>query len=493
VHDAGIATLGSKAFDRPMTQRQSCSCGFGCGPAIRRGLDAAIARSASSFQAVVGREPEGFCCPVCIRELEPRCATRGHYPAASVAGRRWTLICKACNSFLGTAFESDAHRHFTAAKSEVRISSSGLGPIGVSIGWDGPPFVSGTPISIRVPKGVGGNVLERLKSDLSGSDRTLRLFFRGPVPDRVRLAVVSWAFLAAFAQYGYAFALNRVVQTIRLTLLAPDEIEIRPTMVLWRHGRPLGKGHPALILAIRPKPLEVRLVALAFDFDLAIGVLPLAHDTANVAYGDLEAELVSSTSPWLIRVEAIERFIPEGAQVLFDSTPHLVTGPYLVIGLTPGEAEAQLRDGRLEPPARRLPRSRMRVSDEPPGEIPHRLSRREWDRLGRAENHGDRHRADLFEVSVKGRDPIELQDVSDRNVRDEITRLRSRFPLGGRPQILYRGQLIRRAGRELLWQWGTIFWPDGTQEAIGPFFTRAAFMEAAERRVLEKGACGTSE
>lgn len=470
-----------------MTSHRTCSCGFGCGPAIRRGLDAAIARSGRSFRSVVGRDPAGFCCPVCLRELEPGCATRGHYPAAAVEGTRWTLVCKACNSFLGTAFESDAHRHFSAARSDVRISSSSVGPLRVNFEWQGKPFVDGTPISMRVPKGAGQEVLERIKNDLTGEDRILHLHFRSANPDRVRLAVLSWAYLAAFAQYGYAFVLSGALRPVRAALLNPDETEIRPSTVLWRHDQPrLGKGHAALVLAVRPEPFVVRLIALAVDFELATGVLPLAHDTSNTGPRDLETELVSNSSPWLIRIEPIERFIPEAAGVLFESSPRLVTGPYLVVGVTPGDAEVELREGRSEPTPRRSPRPGLRVPEEPPGELPHRLTKAAWNRLCRGAESGERYRADLFDVAVEGRDPSTLEDVSDHCVDDEVTRLRARFPLGARPHILRRGHLIIREGRELPWLWGVVVWPDGTRDDLGPFFTRAAFIEAAGQLVAKR-------
>ena len=473
--------------NRPMTSRPTCSCGFGCGPAIRRGLDAAIARSGRSFRSVVGRDPADFCCPVCLRELEPRCATRGHYPAASVAGTRWTLACKACNSFLGTAFEADAERHFSAAKSNVRMSSSSVGPLRVDFEWQGKPFADGTPISMRAPKGVGQEVLERIKNDLTGGDRILHLYFRGANPDRVRRAVLSWAYLAAFDQYGYAFALNSALRPVRAALLNPDETEIRPSAVLWRHDQPeLGKGHAALVLAVRPEPLEVRLMALAVDFDLATGVLPLAHDTTDIGPRDLETLLVSDSSPWLITIEPIERFIPSAAGVLFESSPRLVTGPYLVVGVTPDDAEVELLEGRSEPALRRPPGPTLRVPEEPPGELPHRLTKAAWHRLYGGKGFGERYRADLFDVAVEGHDPSTLKDVSDRHVDDEVTRLRARFPLGARPHILHRGQLIVREGRELLWLWGMVVWPDGTRDEIGPFFTRAAFIEAAHRLVAKR-------
>lgn len=469
-----------------MAHPQKCSCGFGCGTGTRRGLGLKLASAARSFEAVVGRVPNGFCCPLCLRELAQGCATRAHYPAESVAGKRSTLLCKACNSFMGTALEADAHRHFSGAKTEVRISTSSLGPMRAILELDGPVGEPGSVISMRLAKGVGAAAFDQFKADLEG-DRKLRLTIQGTVPNRVRLAVLSWAFLAAFAHYGYAFALEPAQRRVRTALLAPHESDLPPTMVLWPSDAPeLSPGHPAFVVAFREHPLGVRLLGLAFHFGRAVGVLPLADDLDCRGYRRLEEINFSNQPSWTIQVPPIEALIPGGADVSFESASRLVTGPHVVVGVAPDVAAFELRDHQLTPRRRRPPRANLRVPDEPPNELPHHLSRSDWERMIPPTEVMDRYATDLLEVAVKGRDPQALEDIAEQDVLGEINRVRSYFLPGARPEILRRGQLIIRSERELAWHWASIFWPDGSRDDIGAFFTRAALIEAVDRRTAAR-------
>ncbi len=124
---AGVSsTDGRRHMGRPLTSPASkrCSCGGGCRRALTADLVSLLDGAADGYEATTGTRPRGFCCPLCLRLLDRGCASRAHYPAEQVGGRRWTLLCTACNSFLGTAYESDAHRHWTAAEPEVRVASS---------------------------------------------------------------------------------------------------------------------------------------------------------------------------------------------------------------------------------------------------------------------------------------------------------------------------------------------------------------------------------
>src|SRR4051812_42704845 len=85
-----------------------CRCGASCtgppSPAMQRLLDDA----GEGFTQVTRLPLAGFCCPLCLRVLPDCCASFAHYPAAAAAGRRKTLLCKKCNSFLGAEYEPDA-------------------------------------------------------------------------------------------------------------------------------------------------------------------------------------------------------------------------------------------------------------------------------------------------------------------------------------------------------------------------------------------------
>src|SRR5450759_5394646 len=83
-----------------------CECGANCG--VRRQpawLVAQLDDARSGFLAVAGGKNDGFCCPLCVRVLPQTCATVAHSPSKEVGGGGQTFLCKACNSFLGTAYE----------------------------------------------------------------------------------------------------------------------------------------------------------------------------------------------------------------------------------------------------------------------------------------------------------------------------------------------------------------------------------------------------
>lgn len=464
-----------------MPQPIKCSCGFGCRTAPRRGLEPAIAAAARSFEAVVGRAQAGFCCPLCLRQLAVGCATRAHYPAKKVDGKRWTLLCKACNSFLGTKFEADAQRHFHAVPAEVRISSLTVGPLRAVLRVDSPVASEQSVISLDLPKGVGADVMALLTSDLLG-DRKMRLTIQAANPDRVRLAVLSWAYLGAFAKYGYAFALEPALQSVRIALLTPEESDLPPTMVLWpSDAPPLGDGRPVLVVAVRETSDEIHLLGLGFHFGRAIGVLPIAADLEGRGYRGLEEINFADPTGWIVQVPPPEILIPGAADVLFATSSRLSAGLVRVVGVEPGAAQTELRDHQLTPdrpgPAPRY----LKVPEEPPTEPLHQMTSAEWERTVPPDEVMARYATDLLHVAVQGRDAKELEDLSDRDMPNEINRVRSYFPLGQRPEVLRRGQLMVRSGRELAWHWATIFWPDGSTDNVGAFFTRAALIEAIDR------------
>src|SRR5437773_6494113 len=83
---------------------------------MRAGLQRNLGVAAEGLRAVTGLETADFCCPLCARLLPSDCASVAHAPAKEVGGRPRAFLCKACNNFLGTAYESSADAMIEAAR-----------------------------------------------------------------------------------------------------------------------------------------------------------------------------------------------------------------------------------------------------------------------------------------------------------------------------------------------------------------------------------------
>jgi hypothetical protein len=395
-------------------------------------------------------------------------------------------LCKACNSHIGTAFEADAERFFSAAPPEVKISLRTIRNLRVRLNAEDNPFVGTNPISMTVPGRGNEPLLELLKGDIQ-PHATINISLQGPAPDRVRLAVLSWAFLAAFAQYGYAFALETAVRVVR-SMLFGQSADPLPSIAFSRPGTPaLQAGTPSLVVAVVEDPVQVRLIGLGIDFGRMVGVLPIASDGEGLVYRDLEHLLLLDT-PWRVVTEPIEEIVKGGSAGSFEQGLAVKSGPYLIVGVDRRDAEDELANGSLLPGRKRArPSHVVEAALDPPAELPHLLSLNEWKAMSSSGHLGRRHLQDLRRVVVEGRGLDHPGDASDAAISTVIFRARARFPQDWRPEIRYRSHLITREDRELLWLWGVIAWPDGRRVDIGPFLSSAALIEAIESEVTRMG------
>lgn len=200
---------------------ERCSCGGGCsGQAPNPWLQKVIGVAAGGFQAVTDRPVSGFCCPLCLRQLQVSCATVAHAPAKAVGGLSLTFLCRTCNSYLGTAFEASAIEALRRGPSQRQVMKVRFGRKGgpmpvrravIETDADGNRSLSLEPLGKLDPYVLGD--LERHP----GEPMQMRFQEESDLP--TKLAFLSWAFLALFHKFGYTYALSPCAKPVRDALL----------------------------------------------------------------------------------------------------------------------------------------------------------------------------------------------------------------------------------------------------------------------------------
>jgi hypothetical protein len=199
-------------------------------------------RAVEAHARATGRTDGKFICPICLGEFD-RKALEGdllsleHVPPRSAGGRELCLTCRRCNSAAGHGFDhsiAEAARyramrsgltgHRTAFSSKATIESDG-GQLNAGFRFDENGIVIEVHEQRNDPTRYSAQMenLQR-KAAAGGSEMHFRLnltFRFGP-----RKLFVSWlkaVYLAAFAKFGYDYALRDVLKPVRMQILQPDE------------------------------------------------------------------------------------------------------------------------------------------------------------------------------------------------------------------------------------------------------------------------------
>jgi hypothetical protein len=298
-----------------------------------------------------------------------------------------------------------------------------------------------------------------------------RIELQGPVPDRIKRAVLSWAYLALFDQYGYAFCLEPAVRPVRTLLLDPSAELLGTEAMAVRPAQPDDPGRVAMAVVFSVG--QVHLVGLAVDFGRAVGVVPIASDREGMVYEWLEWVL-ARTPEWQLDIVPIGDIVREGSAGDFARGSSVLSPPHQVVGVTQAEAIEELRDGARAPSRGRGRRPMsLRVPEAPPTELPHHLDRVGYQAVADSGLHGPRYLEDLRRVAVDGGEA----SVDEPLLGEEVDRFRRSFSPSERPKVLYRIELVKRDGRELPWVWARVEWPDGSANDVGPAFSAAALAE----------------
>ena len=209
-----------------------------------RGKDAAWADGNRAARALGTGIDDYYICPLCVHgftRAQLTDLTWDHVPPKSLGGRLKVLTCRDCNSRAGHEIDVHAKRE---AESQVFVRGKSTGErrarfvvgdvtANVSVGIHN----SGWRIS-GLPKRNHPDTLPALYNVFDNHYREGRGFPASTISFRfdfiARRAGVSWlrsAYLAAFAVYGYRYALRKVMDIVRNQVANPDDEIIRRSSV----------------------------------------------------------------------------------------------------------------------------------------------------------------------------------------------------------------------------------------------------------------------
>jgi len=188
-----------------------CACGGAC--ADRFPSAPWAEKLADDHKIVTGVRPQGFMCPVCLRDLPISCSTPAHAPTKSLGGSVVTWCCRSCNNQMNRDWEQRAAQSFERThRGTLRVP--GMHPV---------------PGRMRVRRASDGSlhVLLMHTDEWSKSGKTFGAavevaargdftleFWEAKPEVRVR-AFGSWVYLRAFAIYGYRFAYSPTCDGLR--------------------------------------------------------------------------------------------------------------------------------------------------------------------------------------------------------------------------------------------------------------------------------------
>ena len=233
--------------------------------------------------AVAGTETDGFCCPICVRVLSQACATIAHSPSKEVGGDGLTFLCKACNSFLGTAYEA-ATAGLLSRIIEAKATGGATHKVafahvgGTRLYTDAVLSGDGTDHSVTaIPRGKRSAAEERF-ADEANRGTPLNLTFVVPGEQNVALAYLSWAYLRLFRRLGYVFVFGESGRLTRTALLSGSIDPLGPAFFMIR-GRLEGVVSPVVSgLLVRAEGGTTSAVGIGCEIGNTVVALPLADD-----------------------------------------------------------------------------------------------------------------------------------------------------------------------------------------------------------------------
>lgn len=511
-----------------------CRCGAGCDRPPSTTLARLIHDARFGFAIAARRSIAGFACPLCLRLLPDRCATFAHYPARAAGGRRKTLLCKRCNSFLGTTYEPHAVvMAARAASGEV----AGYEIEGFVIRPQGGPRIRQTA-RVRLDQETGTYQFEVLPRrsrdrDIDAQLEQMRGRLDNPViefplmdSEGARLGVLSWGYLALFALFGYPFVFSRGIAKLRRVLLQATSEYLGRSVVLGIGDgpRPFGPAEPVLLLHDIGSD-DRRPVAGPFAIGAKMGqhitVFPLADDTNAQVYEQLDGwstaggdlRHVIADMPWSEAFDA-PAAAPTGLVQLrewewtgSDPATYLIRSKQALVY---PEVSAPVQIGQLESVG---PLHNWRDLIR---RLPDAVDARRWpivvaetlvDRgLGQpnvsileaaaAERDADiartrlesalspvaaAHALDMFRIWLLNTDVRSFDDIEPANIQDVfaslVRRLTQQRVVGGEFTEDARGPMASGKAAVLVWP--------GGQVVVGEFYTRATLYAAAKEAVTQ--------
>lgn len=272
-------------------------------------LAGVIANMNAAYEAVTGKQPTGFVCPVCLADVPTSRVTRAHAPAEAVGGHVTTYICADCNSILGRRYEAGAVSMIVRRRG-VRM---GEWVEDWRFGSDAPGR-SSIKTKVVIKQDRSGKQEYHILGPKSGTAAHSRWVeeielitrgghdgrFEGKYPSNavVHHAYVSWAFLALVSAVGYAFALSEPARLVANAMLTADLAVMGEAAVVKLDGvpeEPEFEPSYAVMLSTANDPSAPD--AFGWRFGPVICIFPLRHDTSGSIYRTL-GNVDKATGAW---------------------------------------------------------------------------------------------------------------------------------------------------------------------------------------------------
>jgi hypothetical protein len=255
----------------------------------------------------------GYACPCCLVAYgrgaladEPRTLTEEHVPPELAGGRELLLTCAQCNNASGRVWDIHASRHQHLHDAVLGRSGDSvqatltIGDFPVRGRFDGsgavPSFKYVPEVNDPAVATAAGAFLEQIIG--AGMEIEFQVGYTRRIDgDAAAWSWIRSAYLAAFAVYGYRFALLRVLEPVRLRLASPQPAPA-PQLVVEVPSMP--SGPPRMFLVREPEHLR----GLMVSFGRVRVFLPAWHFPRQV--GDIEQGVIAlppGANPQLLAAE----------------------------------------------------------------------------------------------------------------------------------------------------------------------------------------------
>ena len=231
----------------------------------------------ASFDKYKDLPDDSILCPLCMKVLgieclegeEPTSITVEHLPPHKLGGVRSLLLCKSCNSLTGRTVDNYLIEHLKVRPFEQGAHNSSVILDGTTIIKSANDEVKGKGVFTRHSDNTWGvdlkiNSKETYRKDkldkVTASD-SFQITYKPHVSPKspfVDLGQLKIAYLYAFKQFGYAFALHDSYDVIRKQILNSEKL------LLLSKGVLLNVKHSTGIYFV-DQPVEVRCFFIVFD------------------------------------------------------------------------------------------------------------------------------------------------------------------------------------------------------------------------------------
>lgn len=246
-----------------------------------------------------------FVCPLCLRLLPLEQASVGHYPARSVPAlaRRSALVCRGCNSFMGSGYEADAALFLATGLWSTRMTFPGGGRVGgtVEASQDAGAY------KMRMTGPRMGKLFNEMRSR-SADPATLEVEMWRPHEDVGKRALLAWSLLEWSKFAGYRYLASAGAEHARRLALDDDLPLPQTVFVRWEEMKtPLDEPEALLVTWAPQRPRSIvdddlEFLGIGTRWGGAMITLPFANDQQGAVWERIAAKAhngkIGGLWPW---------------------------------------------------------------------------------------------------------------------------------------------------------------------------------------------------